>query len=67
MVHGLNQMMHQCRSKVKLIQLGLAHEMHGIWTRPYRSHLKVEKTVEWSFTAPLSIKCCSLQVFKASL
>ena len=68
MVHYLNQITCQCRStKVKLIQLGSAHEMYGIWTKPHRSHSKVEKTVEWSFISPLSRKCCSLQVLKASL
>ena len=29
-VRRLNQMSHQCRSKVELIQLGSAHEKHGV-------------------------------------
>ena len=30
----LNQMSRQCRPKVKLIQLGSAHQKHGVWARP---------------------------------
>ena len=30
MVYSLNQVSHQCHSKVELIQLGLAHEKYGV-------------------------------------
>ena len=30
----LNQMSRQCRPKVKLIQLGSAHQKYGVWARP---------------------------------
>ena len=32
----------QCCSKVKLIQLGLAHKKYGVWTRP-KNHIQVQK------------------------
>ena len=31
----MNQMSRQCRYKVEIIQLGLAHEKHSVWTRPH--------------------------------
>ena len=39
-VRRLNQISRQCRSEVKLIQLGSAHEGSGVRTGPYPKRLK---------------------------
>ena len=48
MVRRLNQMSRQCCSKVEVIQLGLAHEKYGVWTRP-KNHIQVQKENEILF------------------